>query len=70
MAINYHAYLVRLWRDDGSAPWRIRVQDAQGDRAYLFATVEELTHFLSQITGDDRLAVPPVVRPPCPDGDR
>lgn len=53
MPVNYHAYLVRLWRDDENAPWRVRVQSAQEDRAFLFATVEELTLFLSRITGTD-----------------
>lgn len=67
MSANYHAYLVRLWRDDENAPWRFRVKDALGDRAYLFATVEELTLFLSQITSPDRLTASRGERSPGPE---
>ncbi|MBI1296120.1 hypothetical protein GC175_14295 [bacterium] len=50
MTDNYHAFLVRLWREDESAAWRIRVQCVQGEQTLLFANVEELTLFLNRIT--------------------
>jgi len=46
-ATNYHAYLVRLWREDEAAPWRGElVSPRTGDKQF-FATAEQLLAFLA-----------------------
>lgn len=43
---NYHAFLVRLWRDGSQAAWRASVQDAVTSQRQTFSTVEGLISFL------------------------
>ena len=43
----YQAYLLRLWRDQASAPWRATLIDAaQPDEQHHFATLDALCSFL------------------------
>lgn len=46
----YRAYLVRLWRDDPSEPWRASAQSAQSGELICFATLQELFTFLELYT--------------------
>ncbi len=48
---TYHAYLLRLWRDDGRAPWRASLQDAHAGEMHTFASVPALLTFIAQQTG-------------------
>jgi hypothetical protein len=47
---RYHAYLVRLWQDGPSRPWRAFVRDCATDEERRFATIEELFLFLHRQT--------------------
>jgi hypothetical protein len=61
----YHAYLVRLWQDHPSSPWRASAQSVQSGEVVRFATLEALWQFLERATGpsppDDETCEP--VRP-------
>ncbi|MBI3172670.1 MAG: hypothetical protein HYZ25_03055 [Chloroflexi bacterium] len=48
---EYHVYLLRLWRDDESTPWRIQVQDPHTDETLVFTDLENLFAFLRQQAG-------------------
>jgi hypothetical protein len=60
---NYHAYLLRLWRDGDKMPWRATLENPHsGERrgfaslAHLFAYLETHTHSLVESppnSGDD-----------------
>lgn len=43
---HYHAYLVRLWREDHQRPWRASAQSAFTQQVHHFASVEALYAFL------------------------
>lgn len=43
---TYQSYLVRLWRDKPSSPWRVSLQSTATEELRHFATVEELWGFL------------------------
>jgi hypothetical protein len=43
---NYHAFLVRLWRDSSQAPWRASLQDAVTGQRQAFSGIEGLIGFL------------------------
>jgi hypothetical protein len=45
---NYHAYLLRLWRDDENAPWRASLQEAHAGQLVSFASVAQLVAFIEQ----------------------
>lgn len=49
---TYHAYLLRLWRDDEHTPWRASLQETQtGQRQLIsFASVAQLIAFIEQKT--------------------
>lgn len=44
----YQAYLLCLWRDDGQAPWRASLQEAQAGQLISFASVAQLIVYLEQ----------------------
>jgi hypothetical protein len=44
----YQAYLLRLWRDDGQAPWRASLQEAQAGQLISFTSVAQLIVYLEQ----------------------
>lgn len=43
---NYHAYLVRLWRDDRQQPWRAELVSPHTGETIRFATAEQLFGYL------------------------
>lgn len=47
---NYHAVLVRMWRDDVASPWRASAQRAEGEDVLRFASLEHLFVFLLEQT--------------------
>ncbi len=47
----YLAYLLRLWRDDETAPWRATVEDASTGQRFGFANLKALFVFLEKQTG-------------------
>lgn len=51
---EYHVYLLRLWRDDESTPWRIQVKDPRTDETLAFTDLESLFAFLRQQTGQGK----------------
>ena len=45
---NYHAYLIRLWREDEQQPWRAELVSPQSGEARRFATPEQAYAYLQQ----------------------
>lgn len=45
---DYHAYLIRLWRDDMQQPWRAELVSPHSGEARRFATSEQLFLFMQQ----------------------
>lgn len=45
---HYHAYLLRIWRDDAAASWHASAQNPHTGQIYHFATVEQLLQFLKE----------------------
>ena len=45
---HYHAYLLRLWRDDAAASWRASAQNPHTGQIHHFATVAQLLQFLQE----------------------
>lgn len=66
-ARDYHAYLLRLWREDADAPWRCSLQAADGTQRLGFADMAQLVAYLLRLAdGDARGARdPPTSRPPA-----
>lgn len=54
---QYHAYLLRLWRDDDRTPWRATLEDAQTAERHAFADPEQLWLYIRQLTA---------LEEPCP----
>ncbi|HRQ25345.1 MAG TPA: hypothetical protein PLF42_18100 [Anaerolineales bacterium] len=44
---NYHAYLLRIWREEESMPWRVQIEDPTTDETVGFPTLAELLSFLN-----------------------
>lgn len=44
----YLSYLLRLWRNDATAPWRASVEDARTHEQHAFAEPERLFAFLRE----------------------
>jgi len=50
---NYRAFLLRLWRDDQSSPWRAQLEEAHSSQQYNFNGIEPLVEFLlAEVAGD------------------
>jgi hypothetical protein len=49
---NYHAYLIRFWRDDDHYPWRVALVLPQTGEQHYFATIEEVFTFLKKRLAD------------------
>lgn len=54
--VIYKAYVLRLWSDGHSIPWRAALDCAHTGGRYLFATVADLVAFLESET---QIAQPP-----------
>ncbi len=52
--MNYHAYLIRLWREDEHAPWHAELVVPHSNERRQFATPEQLYSFLNQQMGGER----------------
>lgn len=49
---NYHAFLVRLWRDGSQSAWRASLQDAVTGQRQAFSGIEGLIGFLLDQVGE------------------
>jgi len=47
-ANTYQSYLLRLWRDSETGPWRISLQSTRDGRQHFFSDLEEAWAFLRQ----------------------
>jgi hypothetical protein len=45
---DYHAYLIRLWRDEAQQPWRAELVFPHTGEARRFATPEQMFTFMQQ----------------------
>lgn len=43
---HYHAYLLRLWREEEGMPWRATLQNPHTGEQEGFASVEQLINFI------------------------
>ncbi len=50
---DYMSYLLRLWRDSKSVPWRVSLESIPTGERRLFANVEALFTFLEARTGEE-----------------
>lgn len=48
---DYQAFLLRLWRDGPERPWRASLLDPHTEQTRYFGSVEELTDYLTQWSG-------------------
>ncbi|MEZ4705570.1 MAG: hypothetical protein R3A44_00105 [Caldilineaceae bacterium] len=55
----YFSYLVRIWRDTPSTPWRASARSVQSGETVRFSTLEALYEFLDAQTVADRYAQSP-----------
>ncbi|MCA9958775.1 MAG: hypothetical protein R3E31_08145 [Chloroflexota bacterium] len=46
---QYHAYLLRVWREAGQERWKLSLQTTASPQIRYFATLEELVVFLAQL---------------------
>ncbi len=44
---DYHAYLLRLWREEGG-DWRVSLQSTRTGERYGFADLQTAVHFVEQ----------------------
>lgn len=51
---NYHAYLIRLWREDEQQPWRAELVSPQSGAARRFATPQQAYAYLQQKLEQER----------------
>ena len=50
---NYHAYLIRFWREDDGSPWRGELVLPQTGEKRYFATADQLFAFLADQLPDN-----------------
>ena len=50
---NYHAYLLRLWREDEHAPWRAELVSPHTGHKHHFASESDLYRFLADVLADE-----------------
>lgn len=50
---DYMSYLLRLWRDSKSVPWRVSLESIVTGERRLFANMEALFTFLEARTGEE-----------------
>ena len=49
---DYHAGLLRLWRERAGGAWRASLQDAESGERFGFADLERLFAYLRRLTDD------------------
>ena len=52
---DYHAYLLRLWREGAQKPWRAELVSPHTGDHHHFARQEQLLAFLAELTAADTL---------------
>lgn len=52
-ARHYHAYLLRIWREDENTPWRIQLETPHTSETLGFASLENLYAFLKGQTAQE-----------------
>lgn len=50
---DYHAYLLRLWREDAQSPWRAELVSPHTGDKHHFANDAELFKFLARLLSTD-----------------
>lgn len=45
---GYHAFLLRVWRDDELSPWRIQIENPHTDEVIGFSSIAKLKFFLDE----------------------
>jgi len=45
---HYHAYLLRVWREDELTPWRVQLENPHTHEVLGFPTLEKLLIFLDE----------------------
>lgn len=48
---NYRAYMLRVWREGETGPWRATLENAHTGKRYGFADLQRLFDFLTRQTG-------------------
>lgn len=51
---DYHAFLIRLWRDDKQQPWRAELVSPHTGEARRFASPEQLFIYVQQQMENER----------------
>lgn len=59
---NYHAYLLRFWRESELSSWRASLQDARTGQTLGFASMDELYQFLDERAPREAKGQPPEKR--------
>ena len=56
--LDYHSYLLRLWRDGAQGVWRASLHSTAIEQVYHFASIEALVSFLDArvVPGGDDVA--------------
>jgi hypothetical protein len=50
---EYHAYLLRLWREEKVALWRASLENTHTGERRNFASLEKLLSFIEEQTGEE-----------------
>ncbi len=61
---EYHAFLLRLWRDNARQDWHASLQRTETGQRFQFGTLDELFVFLDAHLGADDATRWPNPRPP------
>lgn len=51
--LTYHAFLLRLWRDTPTSPWRAMIQRPGRDERRYFSDIVQLLSFLLSLTEEE-----------------
>jgi len=53
-SFEYHSFLLRLWRDDQSSPWRISLQNTTTGERKGFTSLDEAAADLAELVGQTK----------------
>ncbi len=59
-ASNYHAFLLRLWRENGRSPWRASVENPHDGEKKTFATLEQLWVHVQMLIDEETAVFNPI----------
>lgn len=69
-SFEYHSFLLRLWRDDQSSPWRISLQNTSTGERKGFTSLDEAAAALAELVGHPkRVNFPPGLEADTNPGD-